>query len=62
LNLSVIAEGVRTEDQLDFLVHQDCDEIQGHLISKAVPGVEIEAMLNADKNLLVDHIASKETT
>jgi diguanylate cyclase (GGDEF)-like protein/PAS domain S-box-containing protein len=61
LNLSVIAEGVRTEEQLDFLMHQDCDEIQGHLISKAVPPVEIDAMLDADHNLLAGHLATKQT-
>jgi diguanylate cyclase (GGDEF)-like protein/PAS domain S-box-containing protein len=34
LNLSVIAEGVDTRDQLGFLAENDCDEIQGYLLSR----------------------------
>ncbi len=37
LNLRVIAEGVETEGQRDFLIRQRCDEIQGFLISRPLP-------------------------
>ncbi len=37
LELKVVAEGVETREQLDFLKSQRCDEVQGFLISKPVP-------------------------
>jgi len=36
LELKVVAEGVETQAQMDFLKAQRCDEIQGFLISKPV--------------------------
>ncbi len=45
LNLKVVAEGVETPGQLDFLRSQDCDHAQGFLFSPAVPPSEAEEML-----------------
>ena len=45
LGLVVIAEGVETEEQRDFLHSIDCDEIQGYLISKPVPPDEFAHFL-----------------
>ena len=45
LNLRVIAEGVETEEQYDFLKEQGCDEIQGFLISRAIPEEEFKLWL-----------------
>ncbi len=40
LHLTVVAEGVETKQQLDFLHDHDCDEIQGFYFSKPLPGKE----------------------
>jgi len=39
--LKVVAEGVETEPQLEFLNKAGCDEIQGFLISKPATADEI---------------------
>jgi EAL domain-containing protein (putative c-di-GMP-specific phosphodiesterase class I) len=47
LNLRVIAEGVETEMQRQFLRENDCDEMQGYLFSRPVSADAIAAMLHA---------------
>jgi EAL domain-containing protein (putative c-di-GMP-specific phosphodiesterase class I) len=37
LGLSVVAEGIETEPQLEFLKSQGCDEYQGYFKSKPIP-------------------------
>ncbi|MFT5662533.1 MAG: EAL domain-containing protein (putative c-di-GMP-specific phosphodiesterase class I) [Sulfurimonas sp.] len=37
LKLSLIAEGVETKEQLDFLVEEGCPNIQGYYYSKPIP-------------------------
>jgi diguanylate cyclase (GGDEF)-like protein len=51
LSLRVVAEGVETEEQLDYLRRHRCDEIQGYFFSRPVPAADFEAMLRADKRL-----------
>ena len=45
LNLNIIAEGVETKEQKDFLVENGCKNIQGYYYSKPIPANEIEVML-----------------
>ncbi len=45
MSLEVIAEGIETEEQYDFLNKHDCHIIQGYLISKPVVSGEFEKLL-----------------
>ncbi len=45
LGLKVIAEGVETENQLDFLNRKMCDEVQGFYFYKPMPPEQVEAVL-----------------
>ncbi len=42
LNFRVIAEGVDTEAELDFLRQYKCDAMQGFLLSRPLPAAELE--------------------
>ncbi len=47
LDLEVIAEGVETAEQLDFLRIRGCDQMQGYLFSKPLPPAELVRFLSA---------------
>jgi len=51
LDLKVIAEGVETEGQLEFLAQHGCDEIQGYLFSRPVGADECAQILREGRKL-----------
>ena len=52
LNMTTVAEGVETKEQLDFLGALGCDVMQGFHISRPLPVSQITALLDAELALL----------
>ena len=48
LDMKVIAEGVETREQADFLKENGCDFFQGYYFSRPVPQDQFEALLERD--------------
>ena len=42
LNMKIVAEGIESRDQVDFLAAQECDLIQGYYFAKPMPIEEFE--------------------
>ncbi len=53
LKLIVIAEGVETDAQLEFLRDHGCDQAQGYLISKPIRAQELETRIAADPRFIL---------
>ena len=45
LNLNVLAEGVETQEQLDYLIELGCDYAQGYYFSKVLPSECISRLI-----------------
>ena len=45
LKLQVVAEGVETQEQLEYLRHYGCDLIQGYYFSRPLPADEALLLL-----------------
>jgi diguanylate cyclase (GGDEF)-like protein len=51
LKLKIVAEGVESYEQVEYLSAHGCDQIQGYYFSRPVTAAEIESMLNTGKTL-----------
>ncbi|HET9515855.1 MAG TPA: EAL domain-containing protein [Gemmatimonadales bacterium] len=60
LDLKVVAEGVETEEQVDFLRQQGCDAVQGYLGGYPVPAAEFRQLLAGDPVIPVLRQESRE--
>lgn len=49
LGMTLVAEGVESEEQLEFLHQNDCEIYQGWLYSKAINAQEMTAMLESER-------------
>ena len=49
LGLKVVGEGVERQAELDFLVKNKCDEIQGYLFARPLPVSDFEKLVMMDK-------------
>ena len=48
LSLTVVAEGVETKEQAEYLRGRACDEFQGFYFSKAVPASKFAELLRSE--------------
>jgi diguanylate cyclase (GGDEF)-like protein len=55
LKLSVVAEGVESRPQLEYLRRNRCDEIQGFYFSRALPALELGQIIVAGAGLPPGH-------
>ena len=49
LGMLVTAEGVETQEQLDFIQSLDCEEYQGYLFSRPIPAAEVARFFQSEK-------------
>jgi EAL domain-containing protein (putative c-di-GMP-specific phosphodiesterase class I) len=49
LGLKTVAEGVETDEQLQFLTRLECDEYQGYLYSKPVAAADVPNLFHAQR-------------
>ena len=58
LGMSVVGEGIETQQQLEFLKENGCDVVQGYLLGKPAPADEAETFLK--DHSFVAHLCKKQ--
>jgi diguanylate cyclase len=62
LRLAVIAEGVETAEQLDFLDHVGCDQYQGFFCSPPVPAEQLAELVQRNTATFADEPSNLQDT
>jgi diguanylate cyclase (GGDEF)-like protein/PAS domain S-box-containing protein len=52
LEMSIVAEGVETQEQLGFLSEEGCDAVQGYFIGKPAPIGQYAALVSGNSNVM----------
>ena len=60
LSLTVVAEGIETNDQLEKLAELNCQYGQGHFFSKALSSEWAASLLFSNTNIGIVPVASQE--
>ncbi|HJT29483.1 MAG TPA: EAL domain-containing protein [Pyrinomonadaceae bacterium] len=58
LDLTVVAEGVETKEQLQYLSALECDVVQGFLFSKALPAKAFEELLIEQRRVTSGNVSA----
>ncbi len=58
LNMKLVAEGVESQGQLEYLKSRGCQELQGFLFSRPVSAREISTLLENEKSSNTTHLTS----
>jgi len=53
MEMSIVAEGVETQEQLTFLSEQGCDVVQGYLIGRPLPISQYDGLVGRTKAEMV---------
>ncbi len=62
LNIKVVAEGVETKQQYEYLQKAGCDEYQGYYFSKPIPPEELIGFLEKNRNTHASATETKNTS
>lgn len=59
MHLKVVAEGVETEAQANYLRTRDCDEMQGYYFSPPLPAADFSALIRDGKRLPLRSVSNR---